>query len=203
MRVKRGNSAEFALKPDQVQVALKVCHDLIDRLIIKLGVYLGLRVGEMVHMNEDWITLQGTLRIPRVQKCNCASCMRNPKHPGEWWSKTPASAATLPIPEPVKKDLIELLRVQPYGLGITREAIWYRTKNILTRANIKFKRTARNTGFTHCLRATCASLLAAGGMNAFEIAVFLRWKDSNMAKVYVDMMQVKPHAFKQVKAILG
>lgn len=202
-RGRRGESADYALTAKQAQAALKACHDLIDRLIIKLGVYLGLRVGEMVHMNEDWITQQGAFRIPRVQKCNCASCLRNPKHPGEWWSKTPASAATLPIPEPVKKDLTELLRVQPYGLGISRQAIWMRTKDILTRANIKFKGTARDTGFTHCLRATCASLLAAGGMNALEIATFLRWEDSNMAKVYVQMMQVKPLAFKKVKEILG
>lgn len=200
---RRGESADFALSVEQVQAALRVCRDLIDRVIIKLGVYLGLRVREMAHMNATWITQQGTIRIPRVQKCNCADCARHPKHPREWWAKTKASAATLPIPEPLQRDLAELLRTQPYGLGISRVAIWMRTKRILKDANIRFHGTAQNTGFPHCLRATCASFLAAGGMNALEISAFLRWEDSNMAKVYVQMQQVRPIAFKKVREILG
>jgi len=103
----------------------------------------------------------------------------------------------------MRKDLAVLLKVKPYGLGISRIAMYYRTKAILKRAGVKFKGTAQHTGFPHCLRATCASMLVEGGMNEFALSYFMGWADINMAKHYVQMFRVKPKAMQEAREIFG
>lgn len=200
----RGDSADYALSEHQVVAALKACQDLIDRIIIKCLIFLGLRASELVHMNATWVTQEGNLRIPRSQKCNCAECARHPKHPGEWWTKTQAGERVLHIPERLRKDLSELLKAQPYGLGLSRQAVWYRVKTILKRANVKFQDPAGKTGFPHAMRATCATILAASDkMNEFELCYYMGWADINMAKHYVQIARTKPGAMQKAKEIFG
>lgn len=153
-------------------------------------------------MNSTWITAEGNLRVPTAQKCNCAECARN--RGGEWRPKTKAGARVLHIPERLRKDLSELLRMQPYGLNLSRIGVWYRVKTILKRANVKFPAPAGKTGFPHCMRATCATILAASGvMNEFELSYYMGWSDINMAKHYVDIARTKPGALKKAKEVFG
>lgn len=200
-KYRRGDSADYALSEHQAEAALKACLDLTDRIIIKCLMFLGLRVSELCHMNSTWITAEGELRIPTAQKCNCAECARN--RGGEWRPKTKAGARTVHIPERLRKDLSELLRMQPYGLNLSRIGVWYRVKTILKRANVKFPAPAGKTGFPHCMRATCASMLVAGGMNELSLTYYMGWADINMAKTYVKMFQVKPKAMQEAKEIFG
>lgn len=197
----RGNSADYALSQPQVKAVLAACSDTIDRVIIGLQIWCGLRVSECVHLNSTWITQEGDLRIPFQMRCNCAECAR--QRDGLWTPKTKAGARTLPIPKQLRKNLSELLKVKPYGLGLSRQAIYYRTKTILKQARVKFKSTAQKTGFPHCLRSTCASMLVEGGMSEFALTYFMGWSDINMAKTYVQMFRIKPRAMEEARAIFG
>ena len=203
MSYKRGDSAQYALSQTQAKAVLAACADTVDKVIIGLQLFCTMRVGEVVHFNASWITATGDLKIPERQKCGCAVCARHPKHAGTWTPKTKAGARTLPIPKQLRKDLSTLLKVKPYGLGLSRQSIWLRTKAILKKARVKFKGTAGNTGFPHCLRATCASMLVEGGMNEFHLCYLLGWADINMAKHYVQLFRVKPKALQAAKDIFG
>ena len=152
-------------------------------------------------MRGDWITQEGNLRIPRTQACNCAECMR--LHSGEWKPKTKAGARTLPIPERMKKDLAELLRVKPYGMGVSRVGLYYRTKTVLHRAKVRFRGVAGNTAFPHALRATCASILARNGMSAVNLCYFMGWKSIAIGDHYIRVVTAKEGALKEAKAIFG
>ncbi len=200
---KRGDSADYALSEHQAEAVLKACDDLNDRIIIKCLMFLGLRVSELCHMTSNWITQDGNFRIPSTQKCNCAECARSRK--GEWRPKTKAGARLLPVPERLRKDLSDLLKAQPYGLDLSRVGVWFRIKSILKRANIKFKGPTGKprTGFPHCMRATCATMLAASGMDEIALCYYMGWSDINMAKHYVQIARVKDLAFRQAKEVFG
>ena len=200
---KRGDSAQYALTQPQAKAVLAACADTVDKVIIGLQLFCTMRVGEVVHFNASWITATGDLRIPERQKCGCAACAKHPKHAGTWTPKTKAGARTLPIPKQLRKDLSTLLKVKPYGLDLSRQSIWLRTKAILKKARVKFKGTAGNTGFPHCLRATSASMLVEGGINEFHLCYLLGWADINMAKHYVQLFRVKPKALEAAREIFG
>ena len=197
----RGESAEYALSQHQVGEVLKVCQDSEDRILVGLQLFMGLRIGECVHMNATWVTQEGDLRIPQQQACHCAECVR--VRDGMWTPKTKAGARTIPIPQRMKKDLAELFKVRPYGLDMSRQGLYYRTKNILKRARVKFKGLSGDTGFPHCLRSTCASMLVVGEINEFHLCYIMGWSDINMAKHYVQLFRVKPKAIQAVRNIFG
>jgi len=162
---------------------------------------MGLRVGELSHMRGDWITEEGNLKIPSQIMCNCAECarMRN----GLWKPKTRAGARTLPIPERMRKDLAELFRIKPYGMEVSRVGLYYRTKRILLRAGIKFKGLSKDTGFPHCLRSSCATMLALGGMSPIGLCAFMGWKSINIGSHYIQAAQAKQLAITEARRIFG
>lgn len=194
MKKRRGESAEFALSQPQVQATQAACLDLDERITIGGQLFLGLRVGELAHMRADWITQEGTLRIPSQMACNCAECAR--VRDGMWRPKTKAGARTLPIPQRLRKDLAELFKVKPYGLGISRTGLYYRTKTILKRAKVKY-------GFPHALRATCATMLASGGMSAPALSYFMGWKSISIGDAYIRLSTAKSQALKEAQSIFG
>ena len=199
---KRGHSVLYVLEETQVWATVGACHDLIDRIIIKSPLFLGgLRVGEMTHMGDDWITSEGKFRIPSFMPCNCAECAR--VRDGGWKPKTPAGARILYVPKLLREDLAELFKAQPYGLDISRQAIWYRTKRILKEAKVRFRGLSGDTGFSHCLRATCATMLAATDINEVALCYYMGWSDINQAKPYIQMVRGQTGAFKWAKELFG
>lgn len=198
---KRGNSADFALSQEQTQKVLEACLDIDERVTIGLQLFCGLRISECVHLNDTWITQEGNLRIPSFQTCNCAECAR--VRGKEWRPKTRAGARTLPIPERLRKDLGELLRLKPHGMGISRVGLYYRTKVVLKRAKVKFPGLAGGTGFPHCLRATCFNMLVEGGMSAAGLAYFAGWSNIAIASHYISLRRARDLSMKEAHAIFG
>ena len=203
MSKRRGHSVLYVLEQPQVQATLVACHDLIDRIIIKCPLFLGgLRVGEMTHMGSDWITSEGKLRIPSFMPCNCAECMRERKG-GGWKPKTLAGARILYIPKLLRGDLADLFKIQPYGLGISRVAIWMRTKRILKEAKVRFRGLSGDTGFSHCLRATCATMLAATDINEAALCYYMGWSDLKQARPYIKLVRSQTSSFKWAQETFG
>ena len=197
---RRGESAEFALSQEQVQKVLSACADLEQRVTIGLQLFLGLRASEACHFNSAWITEEGDVKIPPSQACNCAECARTRSR--VWKPKTKAGARTLPIPERMRKDIAELLRVKPYGLDISRVGFYYRTKTILSRAGIKLK-GGYSEAFPHALRATCFNLLIEGGISAPGLAYFAGWSNIAIASHYITLTRAKSLALREARAIFG
>lgn len=198
---RRGESAEFALEEPQVAKTMQVCNDVDDKLTVGCQLFLGLRAGELSHMNEEWITPNGDLRIPSQQICKCSDCARY--RGGVWRPKTKAGARLLPIPPQIRKDLLEFLKKHPMGLGIGRVGIFYRTKMILKRAGVRFKSRSKHTGFPHCLRATCAMMLATSGMEAAALCYFMGWKSIAVGDHYIRTARAKDLAFRQAREAFG
>lgn len=200
-RQRRGDSAEYALTQTQVKTLLSVCRDTEEKVTIGMMVFCGLRISELTHMRADWITQDGNLRIPNSQACNCAECAR--VRGNEWRPKTKAGARTLPIPQRMRKDLVELFKAKPYGLGVSRIGLYSRTKTILRRAKVKIRGSASDIPFPHALRATCASMLAAGGMSAAHLSYFMGWKSIAIGDHYIRLSTAKNGALKQAREIFG
>jgi len=151
-------------------------------------------------MNVNWITESGDLKIPTSQVCNCAECSRV-RH-GLWKPKTKAGARTLPIPKRLRKDLSELLRLKPYGLGVSRVGLYYRTKTVLLRAKVKIKGQS-SEAFPHALRATCFNLLIEGGMSPQGLCYFAGWSNIAIASHYISLVRAKGLALEEAKRIFG
>lgn len=198
---RRGESVDFALSTHQVEEVLKACLDLDERVTIGVQLFLGLRASEACHMNSSWITQEGDLRIPFEQTCNCAECAR--AREGTWRPKTKAGARTLPIPKRMRKDISELLRLKPYGLGVSRIGLYYRTKTVLKRAKIKFQGVGEGTSFPHGLRATCFNLLIEGGMSAAGLCYFAGWSNIAIASHYISLVRAKGLAETEARRIFG
>jgi integrase len=115
--VKRGPSELYVLSPEQVRSVLANTQSLEERLIIKGPLFLGLRVGELIHMRRDWVVPPKELRIPASQWCSCSACLVNN---GEWTPKTKSGARVIPITDRIKDDLFAYLNHYPGGLDITR-----------------------------------------------------------------------------------
>ena len=197
----RGDSAEYALEEDEVPRALGACIDLEERIIIKVPLYLGLRVGELAHMKAEWLISNGELRIPPVQSCNCAECRRF--RGGEWRPKTEAGIRTLAIPRPVLSDLQEYLARKPQGLETSRVTLNLKTKAILKRAGIKRKGLAKEAPFPHALRATCATRLAGAGIDSAALSYIMGWASIRVADHYIRVSRARALAAQQIRRIFG
>jgi len=201
MSPRRGASAEYALERNQMDALLRVCVDLEDKVIIGVLLYCGLRVGELAHMNATWITQDGNLRVPAFQKCNCSECRY--KGQEEWRPKTKAGIRILPISGQISKDLLTYLSKRPKGLGLTRQTLHAHTKELMQKAGLRVKGPAGNVAFPHALRATCAQMLANGGMEASALCAFMGWQSIAIGDRYIRTSRARELALKQGRAILG
>lgn len=197
---KRGHSAQYSLQPNQVKAVMDACSSLEERVTVGTMLYLGLRTGEVGHMKQGWITHEEKLRVPMNQTCNCASCQ---KRGNTWKPKTRSSARELHIPEIIKPDILEYLNKNPNGMDLSRQAIYHRVKDILQRSNVKFKGTARGTGFSHALRSTYATMLALGGIDALSLCYAMGWSSIKVADAYIQAVKARKTSQERVSQILG
>lgn len=198
---KRGDSANYALEISDVKAVMLACETQRDRVIVGGPMFLSFRVSELAHMNASWLTVDGNIKIPPYQQCDCLECQK--ERGGEWKPKSKAGARTLPISRPIKADLLNFLRANPKGLRMTRQAIWQRTKYLLKKAKVKIKGLAEDTAYPHALRATCASMLAAGGMDAAALTYFMGWSSIKMGDHYIKLSTAKGSAAHKAKEIFG
>ena len=198
----RGPSEQYVLNADQREKLLAACEDNRDRVIIKLPLFLGLRAGEAIHARTTWIDSEQNLRIPPEMRCNCDTCAKR-RNPGIWKPKTARGARTIAIPEYVKADFGPFLAEHSLGLGMSRFAFHHRIKLLMGRARITFPGLGGDTGFPHILRATCATMLAEGGMSAIHLCYAMGWKDLQQGQHYVNQAAMKTGATDSAKKIFG
>lgn len=191
---KRGASELYVLNPDQVRQLVASALDLEERIVIKVPLYAGLRAGELVHMRRDWLVSDKELRIPPSMWCACEDCLQRQKHPGEWKPKSAAGARVVPLTQPVRDDVLALLQHDPNGLEVSRYVALRRVKRVMKRSGLRIPGLGDSTGFLHMLRATCATMLAAAGLNEAQLCYVFGWTDLKTAQRYIRLATARSNA---------
>jgi len=177
-RSKKGlSSKEDVLNTQELADLILVCNSPRSRFIVYGMVFGGVRVSELVHLRRTWINWEeSTLTVPLRQYCQCKECLQYRE--GIWRPKTKKGNRTIRIhPQllPVLKEFIG----SSDGLGITRQRVWQIVKELAKLAVI------RHNTYPHCLRATCATILAHDNISSPGLQHVLGWARLTSAESYV------------------
>ena len=184
---KRGSSLLYSLNNDQIRSVVGACTTLEERFLLKAPLFLGLRVGELVHMRSDWVIPPKEVRVPAQQWCDCLGCLKQKKNPGRWSPKTKSGARIIPLTAPVRTEVLEYLDSHRNGLQMSRFVATRKIKRVLKRAHLE-------ESFAHALRATCATKLASAGLNAAQLCYLMGWANLKTAEKYVRIAEARKDA---------
>lgn len=191
LMAKRGASEQFALSEEEVKKLWDVCKDPVDRVLIGLLLFCGLRVSEALHLKADWIK-DGEMHIPFTMPCKCWDCRKR----GYWQPKTKSGSRVIPVPSHVLGYLLTYLGHNPDGLPFNRIAAWARVKKLGEAAKMP-------EIFPHSLRASYATMLAATDIGEAALCYLLGWSDIKMASHYIKLAQARKRAAQKIREIFG
>jgi integrase len=204
------HSADDALEDREFQLLLEGTYELGDyydleaRLIVLTLGRLGMRVGELVHMDESWLDFRRRMvEIPRYDGCEkgrdggpCGYCRQLAEQRAEynehvsyeqalserWAAKTDAAARSIPFDFDPKTE-------------ITIERYFDRFDSFQTSKSGVDRRLSKTIGhvdeladgdiYPHCLRATAASYHASRGLDAISLQSLMGWADLSTSHRYV------------------
>lgn len=210
MHHKVRHSKEDALSQREFQMLLEGTQrldyhfGLQARFIILVGGRLGLRKGEIAHMDKNWVNWRrGMIEIPIQDNCTkgkdggiCGYCKQlarqrvdyNPDMDMEeakdlaWVAKTEEAARDVPFTFSPRVSIVLERFFDEYDEFPT-------SSTVLTR---RVKRAARNANeideddiYIHCLRATAASYHAARGLDVLPLQSLMGWAQVSTAHNYV------------------
>jgi len=204
------HSADDALDDRAYQELLEATYKLDDyygletRLIVLGCGRLGLRVGELIHMREEWINWRRRMiEIPRRDPCSkgrdggiCGYCRQlaeqQAKHNDDvslekalqvrWRAKTDAAARSIPFDFHPKSEIVleqyfdRFPAFQTSKSGVNRR---------LERALKHVDGLSSDDVYPHWLRATAASHHASRGLDAISLQSLLGWADLSTSHRYV------------------
>ena len=189
---RKPKTRENVLEEEEIEKLLAAVKTKLEEFIVKVLLYTGLRVSELIHLRRDWVDFKHEkISVPERQPCGCETCervLRNKKGKitkpsGFWQPKTPEGAGTIPmVPEvkPILKWFLnqheEVMNVFPY-----RQYINNTLKKVVKRVKLG------HPVFPHALRGTFATILADKDFDVFEIKDALRWKTIQPAIFYVKL----------------
>jgi len=204
------NSADDALEDREFQLLLEASYELDEyydletrTIVLTLG-RLGLRVGELIHMDESWIDWRRRMiQIPQYDRCEkgrdggpCGYCRQLAEQqanhnegltPDEalarrWQSKTDAAARSIPydfdsrIEITLERYFEQFDEFQTSKSGVDRR---------LAKAVEHVDTLNIQQIYPHCLRATAASYHASRGLDAISLQSLMGWADLSTAHRYV------------------
>jgi integrase len=195
------HSHEDVLNDREFELLLEACGELPApqgfqaRLICLLAGRLGLRAGEISHLQTAWLDWNRKLiQIPKHAPCTCGYCKRQARQEAShtddlseadavvarWHPKTVSSARSLPF------DLS--LRIE---LCLERFADRYdefpRSRSTINRRVQAAAEEAGLSGrvYPHCLRETAASHHAYKGVAPVPLQALMGWSDLATAQKYI------------------
>lgn len=174
--------------------------------IILIGGRLGLRPGEITHLQSSWVDWQRKIiRIPEHSSCKkgrdggiCGYCRQaieqRIRHGSEkqfdelvedyWLPKTPAAARAVPFHfSPRLRVAVELLFDAHSGWPYSFSTLQRRV-NTAIRFAPKLEEDATTP---HGLRATAASYHAGRGLDLAALQAMFGWKDITTARQYLNI----------------
>ena len=195
------HSHEDVLNDREFELLLEACGDLPDprgfqaRVICLLGGRLGLRAGEIAHLQTGWIDWNRKLiQIPQHEPCACGYCERQARQEashnvdlteadaiaGRWHPKTVASARSLPFDLSLRIELcLERFAERYDEFPRSRSSINRRVQAAADEAGLSGR------VYSHCLRATAASHHAYKGVAPVPLQALMGWSDLATAQKYI------------------
>lgn len=179
-------------------VLLDEKYRLETRFIIFLAGRLGLRAGEICHMDESWVDYdREMIQIPEYESCECGYCKEQTRQEVEWTGVDFDDA----LNRRWKPKTPKAARPVPYGFSARTEIIIerffdrfdefpYSRKTV----NRRVKRAAENairvdpeTTYPHALRSTAATHHAARGLKPMNLQLLMGWSDISTSEKYVGL----------------
>jgi len=175
------------------------------RFAILVGGRLGLRPGEICHMDQSWLNhRKNMIGIPRFDACTkgaggdipCGYCREmaeqvteyNPEISFEealemrWTPKTEAAAREVPYDFDPRAALVVERFFEKYDeWPVSRTGINRRVKKAAELAD----EVQKDGVYPHCLRATAASYHAGRGLNAITLQSLFGWAQMSTAQNYI------------------
>jgi len=176
------------LDPDERQELLdgaserNIAHDFTVRVLV----YTGMRVAELVHMRDSWVLWQDErIRIPPHEPCDCGDCRQKASESESrtlddyWMPKTDMGARTIPVRDPATWRVMREFFGRNETYGVTRQT-----------AADRVKRVAADTGIEkpvspHVLRHTYGTMIAENGATAQYIRQTMGHEDLSAASDYI------------------
>lgn len=176
--------------------------DLEARFVLMLCGRLGLRRGELAHIEADWIDWRKRrIEIPAFLDCEkgrdyraCATCRQHAQQMADHNDDLSFEEAIAGMWQP-KTDMA--VRSVPYGFSPRAELVlneyfdrWDRWMYSAQAANRRVDELVEAAGlesncYPHALRATAASYLAGRSMTTLALQSMFGWADPSTAEVYV------------------
>jgi integrase len=204
------HSADDALDDRDYQLLLEATYELGDyydletRLAVLCLGRLGLRVGELVHMREQWIDWRRRMiEIPRRDPCTkgrdggvCGYCRQlaeqQVSHNDDismdealslrWRAKTDSAARSVPFDFHAKAEIVIEQYFDRFSEFQTSKSGVHRR---LEKAVDRVETLEADGVYPHCLRATAASHHASRGLDAISLQSLMGWADLSTAHRYV------------------
>jgi integrase len=196
------NSREDAISQSELEALLDITADMNGyfqkecQLILVAGGRLGMRAGEITHMQASWIDHERSqIRIPEHEPCSCGSCRKAAKEVASnhddvsfeeafgarWNPKTETSVRTIPMDHDPRAEAIVTAFFEDYReYPHSRTSINRRVDRICDAAGLP-----RDYLYPHALRATAATWHAYQGLSLFPLMALMGWANEQTAKVYV------------------
>jgi integrase len=197
------NDREFELLLEGAR-SLDEYHRLGATFVVNVAGRLGLRRGEIAHMDESWIDWrERMIRIPATETCTkgrdggpCGDCRKLAEQAVE---HNPDLSLEDAIADRWKPKTDNAVRAVPFDWDSRAELAVERFFEEFDRypwsvqsVNRRAKRAARAAAeisaddvFPHGLRATAASRMAAKGLEVLTLQSMLGWADPTTARKYV------------------
>jgi len=204
------HSKDDALEDREFQLLLEGCHELDDyyaleaRFVVLCAGRLGLRVGEIIHMQESWIDWRRRMiQIPAREACRkgqdggvCGYCRQLSKQEARhneglsveqairdrWTPKTDAAVRSIPFDfDPRVEITVERYFDRFDEFQGSHSAVHRR----LDRAVEQVDELEGQRIYPHCLRATAGSYHSSRGLNALTLQSLMGWADLSTAHRYV------------------
>lgn len=203
------HSHEDALSEAEYQTLFEASDELHEpfrrecRFILVACGRLGLRAGELCHLDESWVNWQKSqIQIPRYDPCDggrnggvCGYCKDRARkaaakdddltieeaYQQRWGPKTSNSARAIPFDfsEEIRDAVVAFFFYED-AFEPSRSAVNRRVDRVLERAGWSTERT-----YPHALRATAASWHAYRGLAAPALQSLFGWSDLTTAMKYI------------------
>lgn len=195
------HSHEDVLTDREFELLLEACsklpspRDFQARFICLIAGRLGLRAGEISHLDTTWLDWDRMLiRIPQHEPCACGYCRRQSAQEAtrhddlteeealelRWHPKTVASARAIPFDLSLRVELcIERFANRYDSFPRSRSTVNRRVQEAAEYADL------RGRVYPHCLRATAASFHAYKGVAPVPLQALMGWSDLATAQKYI------------------
>ena len=195
-------TCEHLLTDDEINKIRKVKLTDDEKLIFYGLSFTGMRVGEFLHLNKDWINWKDeSIKIPREMSCTCTECMteKPPKKPnkkgiippnkplGLWTPKTKNGIREIPLLPNTFTELNEILKDYFASHNSIHDTIHNRGMAWFLLESVRKKAKLTGKLFPHCLRGTYAKHLAKAGLDEFYITQIMGWGNIAIAIKYIRM----------------